>query len=218
MPIIGVVLSGCGFLDGSEIHEATLTLLHLDRAGAKIVCMAPDEEKIEVIDHFKKEPAGRNRNVLAESGRIARTEITNIAEVDASELDGLIFPGGFGAAKNLCSWAVEGPGCSVNEDVQRLILDMHGKGKAQGFICIAPVLAAKVLGSTGLKLTIGSDPGTAAAIEQCGAEHVDCPVDDAVFDEQHKVATTPAYMLGPSISYVEKGIGKLVGQVVDWCK
>lgn len=218
MPTIGVVLSGCGFLDGSEIHEATLTLMHLDRAGAKIVCMAPDEEKIEVIDHFKKEPTGENRNVLAESGRIARTEIRNIADVQASELDALIFPGGFGAAKNLCSWAVEGPDCSVNEDVQRLILDMHDQDKPQGFICIAPVLAARVLGSKGPKLTIGNDPGTAAAIEQCGAAHVDCPVDDAIFDEKHKVATTPAYMLGPSISYVEKGIGKLVDQVVDWCK
>ena len=218
MPKIGVVLSGCGFMDGAEIHEATLTLLHLDDLGAEIICMAPDADNIEVVDHTKKAPTGERRNVLSEAGRIARGDIRDIARVKADELDALIFPGGLGAAKNLCDWASQGPDCRVNPQVERLIVDMHARKKPQGFICIAPVLAARVLGKNGLRITIGTDAATARAIERCGAIHQDCKVDDAVADSDHRVVTTPAYMLGPSISYVSKGIKKLVEQVFNWAK
>lgn len=214
MPVIGVVLSGCGFLDGAEIHEATLTLLHLDDAGVTIRCMAPESAESEVVDHYRKEPTGERRSVLAEAGRIARTEITPVSRVKADDLDAVIFPGGFGAAKNLCDWATRGPDCTVDADVRRLIRDMHAARKPMGFICIAPVLAARVLGEEGVTLTIGNNTATAAAIEATGAVHQDCPVDDIVVDATHRIVTTPAYMLGPSISAVNTGIGKLVAEVV----
>ncbi len=216
MPKIGVVLSGAGFMDGAEIHEATLTLLHLDREGTEIICMAPNADTIEVIDHARKEPTNEKRNVLVESARIARGQIIDIAQISADELDALIFPGGFGAAKNLCNWATKGPDCTVNADVERLITDMHRQHKAIGFICIAPVLAAKVLGSYGIQLTIGTDANTAAAIESTGAKHVMATVDQAVFDNEHKIASCPAYMLGPSIHPVSLGIEKLVKQILTW--
>ncbi len=216
MATIGVVLSGCGFLDGTEIHEATLTLLYLDALGVEIRCMAPDTEIVEPIDHAHKQPANDARNVLAESARIARTEICDIATVQPDELDGLIFPGGFGAAKNLCDWATKGPACDVHPEVARLVLGMHVQKKPMGFICIAPVIAARMLGETGVTLTIGNDSATAAGLEATGARHADCTVDEIVVDPAHKIVTTPAYMLGPSIAYVAKGIKKLVRQVVDW--
>ncbi len=216
---VGVVLSGCGVYDGAEIHESVITLLALDKAGAKVICMAPDVPQMHVINHMKGEPAaGENRNVLIESARIARGEIKNMKDVTAADLDALIFPGGFGAAKNLCTFAVDGVDCKVNAEVERLVNEMHRAKKPIGFICIAPAMAAKILGSHQPKLTIGSDPGTAQAIEKMGGKHVECTVYEAAVDDVNKVVSTPAYMLGPSIAHVAKGIEKCVEQVLKIAK
>lgn len=216
---VGVVLSGCGVYDGAEIHESVITLLALDKAGAKVICMAPDVSQMHVINHMKGEPAaGENRNVLIESARIARGEIKNMKDVTAADLDALIFPGGFGAAKNLCTFAVDGVDCKVNAEVERLVNEMHRAKKPIGFICIAPAMAAKILGSHQPKLTIGSDPGTAQAIEKMGGKHVECTVYEAAVDDVNKVVSTPAYMLGPSIAHVAKGIEKCVEQVLKIAK
>ncbi len=213
---VGVVLSGCGFLDGAEIHEATLTLLALDQAGATIKAYAPDVDQLHVVDHKAGAPVdGATRNVLAESARIARCEVEDIATAKADDLDALIFPGGFGAAKNLSTFATEGTAMTVDPHVDRLIKEMHLAKKPLGFICIAPAVAAKVLGEVRPKLTIGNDAGTAEALEALGATHVECPVDDTVVDAPLKIVSTPAYMLGPSIAPVNRGISKLVGQVLD---
>ena len=212
---IGVVLAGCGYLDGAEIHEATLTLLALDRLGADIVTIAPDKTQAHIVDHQKGEEAEGARNVLAESARIARGNVTPLASVNHEDLDALILPGGFGAAKNLCNFAFEGANMSVDDDLSQLIRNINGAGKPLGFICIAPVIGAKVLGEAKPKLTIGNDADTAAAMTSFGAEHIECPVDDIVVDENLKVVSTPAYMVGPSIAHVAKGIDKLVERVAS---
>jgi enhancing lycopene biosynthesis protein 2 len=214
MKKVGVVLSGCGVYDGAEIHEATLTLYFLDQLGAKALCMAPDAAQMHVIDHVKGEPSAENRNILVESARIARGEIRDLKDVRAEELDALIFPGGFGAAKNLSDFAVKGIGCTVHPDVERLIRTMHASQKPIGFICIAPVLAAKVLGSFSPRLTVGCNKDTAAALEKLGAKHIVCRVDEVEVDTAQKIVTTPAYMLGPSIAHVARGIEKLVHAVL----
>ena len=212
---VGVALSGCGVNDGSEIHEAVLTLLALDRAGAKIIAMAPNVSQMHVIDHQAGAPeSGAERNVLVESARISRGDIQDMALVDADDLDALIFPGGFGAAKNLCTLAVDGAAMTINPEVDRLVKAMHSAKKPLGFICIAPALAAKSLGELAPKLTIGDDPDTAGALEALGAVQVSCPVDDIVIDPDHRIVTTPAYMLGPSIAPVSRGIDKLVQAVL----
>ena len=216
MAKVGVVLSGCGFLDGSEIHEATLTLFYLDRAGAEIVQMAPDIDQNDVVDHLLCEPVeDETRKVLTESARISRGDIGKIDDVKADDLDALIFPGGFGAAKVLCDFAFQGVDCTVNPEVERLIKEMHNAGKPTGFICIAPVLAAKVLGSANPQLTIGDDKGVAAAIEAMGGKHIMCEVYEIAVDEKNKIVSTPAYMLGPTISKVALGIEKLVDKVLE---
>ncbi len=212
---VGVVLAGCGYLDGAEIHEATLTLLALDRAGATVICMAPDVEQMHVVDHAAGATAeGQNRNVLAEAARIARGEIREMSSVSADELDALILPGGFGAAKNLSTFATEGPQCTVNTAVDALVKSMHVRKKAMGFICIAPAIAARSLGELKPKLTIGTDEGTAQALESMGAVHVNCAVDEIAIDEDLNIVSTPAYMLGPSIAHVAKGIDALVDEVL----
>ena len=211
---VGVVLSGCGVYDGAEIHEATLTLFFLDRAGAEIICMAPNVDQMDVVDHIKGEATGEKRNVLVEASRIARGVIKDIKDVKAGDIDALVFPGGFGAAKNLCNFAVKGADCTVNPEVDKLIKEMHSAKKPIGFICIAPVIAAKVLGSFNPQLTIGNDKGTAEAIEKMGGKHVVSPVENAVVDQKNKIVTTPAYMLGPNISKVALGIEKVINEVL----
>jgi enhancing lycopene biosynthesis protein 2 len=213
---VGVILAGSGYLDGAEIQEATLTLLFLDRKGAQVTAMAPDVAQMHVVDHVKGEPsAAETRNVLAEAARITRGNIQDVREVKAADLDALILPGGYGAAKNLCTFATEGVKLQVNPDVERLVREMASAGKPLGFVCISPVIAAKVLGAKKVKLTIGNDPATAAAVNALGAVHVDAPVDQIVVDERNKVVSTPAYMLGPTIAPVAAGIEKLVAAVLE---
>ncbi len=212
---IGVVLSGCGVFDGTEIHEAVLTLLFLDRAGANIICMAPDVAQHHVVDHLSQNESGERRNVLVESARIARGQIRNLADVRADELDALILPGGFGAAKNLSNFAEKGPEAKVDGGLARLMLAMAAAGKPIGAICIAPAVLARVLADRKPQVTIGSDVGTARAIEAMGARHVERPVDEICVDEANRLVTTPAYMLGPGIKDVAAGIEKLVAKVME---
>ncbi|AOV97923.1 isoprenoid biosynthesis protein ElbB [Edwardsiella hoshinae] len=214
MKRVGVVLSGCGVFDGSEIHEAVLTLLALSRAGVQAVCLAPDREQAQVIDHRRGEAVAEQRNILVEAARIARGEVQPLDQADASQLDALIVPGGFGAAKNLSSLASEGAECWVDSDLQRLVKQLHQAGKPLGFICIAPALLPKLLGEP-VRVTIGNDAGTVAAIEAMGGQHVACPVDEIVVDAAQRVVTTPAYMLAGSIAEAAQGIDKLVAQVLE---
>lgn len=212
---IGVVLSGCGVRDGSEIHEAVLTLLAIDRAGCEAVCMAPDMELAEV-NHCTMEATGAKRNVLVESARIARGNITDIAQVTAAGLDALVFPGGFGAALNLCDFGLKGAAAAVNPQVARLVREVHGAGKPIGAICIAPALIAAILGKEAAPtLTIGSDAATAGEIEKTGSRHQDCGVTGFVVDAGNKIVTTPAYMLGTGIGEVAQGIEQCVKAVIE---
>lgn len=218
MPRIGVLLSGCGVFDGSEIHEAVVTLLELDRAGAEIICMAPNMNQYHVINHLTQEVMPETRNVLVESARIARGQIKDVRDVSASDIDGLIIPGGFGAAKNLCDFAFKGPEATVHPDVERLLKELVEAKKPIGAVCIAPALIAKALGVRKPEVTIGSDQNTAKAIEAMGGIHFTCPVDDVHVDKKNKIVTTPAYMLGPSIRHVAEGIRKLVLEVLKLCE
>lgn len=212
---VGVVLSGCGVFDGSEIHEAVSILVALDKRGAQIIFMAPNITA-DVMNHLTRQPAGQKRNILEESARIARGSIRDIASVKADDLDALVFPGGFGAVKNLSSFAAEGPNCTVNPQVERLVSDMVQAKKPVGLACIAPVLAARILGKQGLKpkLTIGSDQGTADAIHAMNGEHQVTGPAEVCIDEANRLVTTPCYMnnVGPWVVF--QGADKMVEQVL----
>lgn len=211
---IGVLLSGCGVYDGSEIHEAVLTLLFLDQHSAEIICMAPDMPQRHVINHITHEAMEETRQVLVESARIARGDIRNLRDISARDLDALIIPGGFGAAKNLCDFAEKGPEATVHPEVNRLLHEMVAAHKPIGAICIAPAMLTKALGAATPAVTIGNDPGTAAAITTMGGIHHECPVTQIHVDEKNNLVTTPAYMVGPGIKDVAQGIEKLVAKVM----
>ncbi|CAI8952715.1 MULTISPECIES: isoprenoid biosynthesis glyoxalase ElbB [Pseudomonas] len=211
---IAVILSGCGVYDGAEIHESVITLLRLDQRGAKVQCFAPNIAQMHVINHLTGEVMPETRNVLVESARIARGEVKDLREADAKDFDALIVPGGFGAAKNLSNFAVEGAGCSLHPDVLALAEAFAEAGKPVGLICISPALAAKIYGP-GVVCTIGSDAGTSAAIVKMGGTHEECDVHDIVEDTQRKLVSTPAYMLAKSISEAAGGIYKLIDRVLE---
>ena len=213
---IGVVLSGCGVFDGSEIHEAVLTLLALDRRGVEVICMAPNVKQMHVVNHLTQEVSAETRNVLVESARIARGKVQDIKEVRAADMDALMFPGGFGAAKNLCDFAAKGAECEVNPEVERLVKDILEAKKPLAAVCIAPALIAKITGKQELKakLTIGTDEGTANALESMGAEHLACQVREVAVDKDLKIVSGPAYMLAGAISEVADGIENVVQELV----
>ncbi|WP_338583803.1 isoprenoid biosynthesis glyoxalase ElbB [Pseudomonas sp. MAG733B] len=211
---VAVILSGCGVYDGAEIYESVITLLRLDQRGAQVQCFAPNIAQLHVINHLTGEEMPESRNVLVESARIARGEIKDIREADAEDFDALIIPGGFGSAKNLSNFAIEGTGCTVQPDVLALTEAFAEAGKPVGLICISPALAAKIYGP-GVTCTIGNDADTAAALNKMGATHKECAVSDIVEDKARKLVSTPAYMLAQTISEAAGGINKLVDRVLE---
>jgi enhancing lycopene biosynthesis protein 2 len=217
---VAVLLSGCGVLDGSEIHEAVLTLLALDSHGAEAVCCAPNIEQRDVINHVTSSPMDEKRNVLIEAARIARGKIEDLSKITPAVVDALIIPGGFGAAKNLCSYAVDGIRAKVQPEVLRVIHEFVEAGRPIGAICIAPVVIAAAFRDTATiipTLTIGNDQKTILDLSTMGADHVECSVRDIIVDHKNKIVTTPAYMLGKGPSEVFIGIEKLVKEILELC-
>ena len=216
MKKVAVILSGCGVFDGSEIHEACAALLALHRAGAEVRACAPVGPQMHVVNHLAGEPhPDQTRDILTESARLTRGEIQPLQDVSPITCDAVLLPGGFGAAKNLCTFATEGDKCTVNDEVADFLKAAHSAGKPIGAMCIAPVILAKVFGADlHPSVTIGSDPTTAAAINAMGAKHVDCGVLDSVVDTENKFVTTPAYMLAGNIGEVFDGAKRFVEQLL----
>lgn len=214
MPNIAICLSGCGVFDGSEIHESVLTMLALDKAGASYQCFAPDRAQTKVVNHLtQQDDPNDSRNCLQEAARIARGKIKPLSELKVDEFDGALFPGGFGAAINLCNFAEAGKTHAIQDDVLAFAQAFANANKPLGFICIAPVLVPRIF-SDNVQLTIGHDANVADALVAMGCSHNNANVDEVVIDEQHKVVTTPAYMLGQSIAEVAQGIERCVAAVL----
>ena len=213
MKKFAIILAGNGVYDGAEIHEATLTMLAIMRQGAQYQCFAPNINQHHVINHLNGEEMDETRNVLVESARIARGDIKDLKEFDAEDYDALILPGGFGAAKNLSSVAIEGANASVNLDVENAIKQMFDNKKPIGALCISPTIIAKVLGD--VNLTIGQDKGTAEIIESFGGKHIETEHGDVVFDEDKLVFSTPCYMLDASITDIDDGATNIVKAILD---
>lgn len=209
---IAVVLSGNGVFDGAEIHEATLTLYAIAKNEAVYEIFAPDIQQHHVINHISGDEMKETRNVLVESARIARGKIKPLSAFQADDFDAIIFPGGFGAAKNLCTFAFEGENCRVNPDVEKAVKSMVERKKPIGALCISPVILAKILG--GVQLTIGQDKGTAAAVEKMGASHRNTNHGEIVVDDKYKVVTTPCYMLDANIVQIAEGADAVVKAIL----
>ena len=207
-----IILAGCGVYDGAEIHEATLTMLAISRQGAEYQCFAPDVDQAHVVNHLTGKEMNERRNVLVESARIARGNILSLSDFHASEYDAIVFPGGFGVAKNLCTFAFDGVECSVNEEVRVAVNEMYKARKPIGALCISPVLIAKILGD--VEVTIGMDQGTASAVKSMGGKHVNTTHGEVVVDKRNKIVTTPCYMLDANISQIADGADQVIRTIL----
>jgi len=216
MKKIAVVLAGNGVFDGAEIHEATLTMYSIVKHGAMYEIFAPNIDQHHVINHITGDEMPEKRNVMVEAARIARGKISDLANFNASNFDALIFPGGFGVAKNLCSFAFDGVECTLNSDVENAIKNMIELKKPIGALCIAPVLLAKILKEA--ELTIGQDKNTAQAIQNMGAKHIETTHEEVVIDKKYNIVTTPCYMLDANIVQIADGANKVVIEILNLCK
>ncbi|MGO1771312.1 MULTISPECIES: isoprenoid biosynthesis glyoxalase ElbB [unclassified Halomonas] len=209
---VAVILAGCGVYDGSEIYETTLTLLRLDQLGIGYRCFAPDIEQ-HVVNHLNQDVVeGEQRNVLQESARLARGDISPLDELVADDFDAVIVPGGFGVAKNLSDFASAGDNMQVLEALKEALTGFRHDNKPIGLMCIAPVIVPRLF-DDGIAVTVGNDPAISGAISAMGGLHRSCAVDDIVVDLEHRVVTTPAYMLATRISEAATGIFKLVDRI-----
>lgn len=216
MKKFAVVLSGCGVFDGAEIHEATMTLYAIMKEGGTYEIFAPDIEQHHVVNHITGEEMNEKRNVLVESARIARGKIRALNEYNADDFDALMYPGGFGVAKNLSNFAFEGANCYVNPEVEKSVLDTVKAGKPIGALCISPAIMAKIL--EGAEVTIGNDKGTAEAIEKMGSTHKTTTHGEVVVDEAFKLVTTPCYMLDATILDIADGAINVVKTIMGMIK
>ena len=215
MKKVAVILSGSGVYDGSEIHEAVLTLLAIEQCGASYRCFAPNIDQYHVVNHFTGNISEQeSRNVLVESARIARGDIEDISDLVVDDFDALLVPGGFGAAKNLSDFAIKGSDSQINAAFQQVARAFIAHNKPAGYMCIAPAMLPLIY-PEGVRGTIGKDAAIAESITSMGLTHLNCTVDNVVVDEKYKVVSTPAYMLATSISEAATGINRLVKTVLS---
>jgi enhancing lycopene biosynthesis protein 2 len=220
MKNILVVLAGCGAKDGAEIHESVLTLLAIDKAGAKYQCAAPNKNQKHVLNFIDDSVLNETRNIMVEAARIARGKILDLAEVSMKDYDALVLPGGFGVAKNLCSFAFDGADASIEPETNRIINEAYDLKKPIGAICIAPALVALALADKNpdIVMTLGTAPEANSSLEAIGVKWKSCPTSSVICDEENKIVSSPAYMHGNSkLSELEQGITQCINTVIKMC-
>lgn len=213
MKKFAVILCGSGSLDGSEIHEATMALLAIDKHDHSYTVFAPDDDQYEVVNHLTQEVMNEKRNMLVEAARIARGKISPLSEFNADNFDALIFPGGNGAAKNLFTYGLHGTKMTIREDIAEVIRTVHAQQKPIGAMCIAPILLAKALGD--VVITLGTDEHVAADVHKLGATHINTQQTEIIADKQNMIFTTPCYMLDARISDIEESAYNLIGTILE---
>lgn len=214
MKKFAVILNGCGHLDGSEIHEAVMTLLAIDRHECSYTIFAPDAPQYHVMNHLTRQPMEGSRNMMVEAARIARGDIHEISTYNPADFDALVLPGGFGVAKNLFTYAFDGPNAQVLESVRKAITDTHTTHKPIGALCISPVLVSKILGD--ITVTVGSDPATIRDVEAMGASHVNTQITEVISDKKNMVFSTPCYMLPASIADIADSAYNLIDTMLEY--
>ena len=213
MKKFAVVLCGCGPMDGSEIHESVMTLLAIDRNECQYTIFAHDADQFHVVNHYTKEVMPEKRNMLVEAARIARGDIHPLTELKAADFDAVVFPGGYGAAKNLFTYAMKGTKAVVDAEVERVIKDFHTQRKPIGALCISPVLLAKVLGN--ITITVGTDEKTIHDVETFGAQHINTQQTEVIADKENMVFTTPCYMLPATIADIADCAENLIETILE---
>ena len=195
---VGILLSGCGFYDGTEVAEAVLAALALERAGARPVHIAPEVQQLHTVNHLTgSESEGEARGVLAESARVARGKLKSLSELTPAELGALIVPGGHGAVKNLMTnFAQLGSRRELLPQVRDLLADLTGRGAPIGSISLGRTVVQTYLG------------------EPLSDEDMRLAAGEIVVDEARRLVFTPGFLTGASLADVAVGIDKMVRAVL----
>jgi enhancing lycopene biosynthesis protein 2 len=218
---IGVVLSGCGQRDGSDVAEAVLALLVIERAGAQAVCVAPDVDQPAVVEHLPGKTTRGSRNARLEAARIAGAGVLKLGDLGSDAIDALLIPGGEGAVTTLSDYAVKHELCQVHPDVARLLRAMLQGRRPMGFFGLAALLAARVLGpAAGVRVTLGTKAGPVAKHAAImGADVRPCTPEDVIVDQKARVYTTPGLLAeGATLATVARAVDRLVRGVVGGAK
>lgn len=222
---IGVLLSGCGVYDGSEVQEAVLALLAIAEAGGEAVCIGIDENQFHVVNHITGEEQKESRNMMVEAARIARGKIVEINDVTPADIDALVIPGGFGNAKNLTDWAFKGADSTISASVKLLIVNMINVGKPIAALCVSPVVVAKALEDSDIHptLTIGSNKdespydiqGFVDGLENVGAKTVMKLKDEIHIDKENKIVTAPCFMMNSDLLTLRNNIANAINAAIE---
>lgn len=216
-PRFAVILCGSGYLDGSEIRESVAVLTALSSHDVEVQCFAPDAPVAHVMDHLKGHAVlGETRHQLTEAARIARGQILSLHELKPSQFSGVLIPGGYGVAQNLCNFAEAGAQATVRPEVQTLLESFHRQKKPIGAICIAPALVALCFRGMGMELTLGPPSDASREVEKLGHHPVRTEVDECHVDAKHRIVSTGAYMFDdPPLYQVFYGIQKVVDEMME---
>lgn len=222
---IGILLSGCGVYDGAEIQEAVLSMLAIQEAGHTYQCIGINANQHHVVNHLTGAEMPESRNMLTEAARIARGSITEIQEVKVTDFDALLIPGGFGSAKNLTSWAFDGPQGSILPSVKKLILEFHAAGLPIVALCVSPVVLAKAFekSETKLQLTLGTDSEPTpydindmnAGLVATGAEAIKKTIREIQIDSHNKIISAPCYMMETDIASIYRNVKQTIAALQE---
>lgn len=195
-----MLLSGCGRFDGTDVQEAVLCGLFLDRLGARVVALAPTRSQLHVVDHtIGDEMNAESREILVESARILHDKIHDAPGFPLETLQGLVVPGGFGGAKNLMTaFARVGERREAQKDAEAVVRHFLDRRKPLGVVGMGEILVRHLTGE-GLNDLPEEDPGRPVRV-----------------DQERRILTTPGFKSLQRVSEVAAGIEGMVNQLIRW--
>ena len=198
-----MILSGCGGMDGSEVHEAVSLMIAVKQLGCKYTCFALNEPQKYVInvnhDIGTQQQTSETRNMLLEAGRLNHGLIHDLKKLNVSQFDGLVLPGGYGTGTSLSNFIeCDGQTCKKNidyivkDEIKDVIQEFNKQKKPIFAGCMAPILVNGSL--TGV--TIMTDIGlyTKEIIEKHKNSYKVCNAGEVCVDFENKIVTVPFYM------------------------
>jgi enhancing lycopene biosynthesis protein 2 len=218
MKNFGVLLSGCGFYDGSDIWEAVLIHLFLEEKGYNSQFISLNLSSKEVVNHHTQESVSEKRNIFLESARIGLDQTKNIEEMDGEKIEGLVIAGGYGVLQNFLETGPPARILNAQSEVKRFIREIFRRKKPIGGCGLASLLIASSLQdivNTPLTLTLGNDAKLSDQLEKLGAIHVIAKLDEAIIDKEHNIVTTPGNLGKHRIKEVASGIQNMILGVLE---
>lgn len=145
----GLLLSGCGSLDGSDPFEVVSCTIHLTEEGFRVIPLVLGDPQFHVVDHSSgREIEGESRNQLPEAARLCRDKLYKLDELSPRVLDALIIPGGQGSVKNLLTGFGADRNPSLHPLVEAFLSEALDEGVVIGVLSLGEFVVDRALGSS----------------------------------------------------------------------